>query len=154
MQFQVFGPNPCDEKEGSYNQASDTLHFKWMALWLKAASTRALSILELQERSLCWRWDHNQGFQTSHAFHILMESLGTDPWRTPRSGKMHAEGKGVSVLAMDQWWHLGRLWKSVEFASQLPKLPSLWKTSVRFHPIHGIHLALTYSTRIVLTFLW
>ena len=27
-----------------------------------------------------------------------------------------------------------RLWKSVEFASQLPELPSLLETSVRFHP--------------------
>ena len=153
MQFQWFGPNLWGDKEGSYNQASDTLHFKWMALWLKAASTRAPCILEFQGRSLCQRWDCNQGFQSSCAFHTSKESLGADPWRTPRSGKMHAEGKGVSVLARDQWWHAGRLWKSVEFTSQLPELPSLLETPVRYPPLHGTHWALTYSTGIDSTFI-
>ena len=110
-----------------YTQASNALHFEWMALWLKAASTRAPSILELQGRSLCQRQDYNQGFQTSHAFHTLKESLWTDPWRTPRSRKMYAEGKGVSVLARDQWWHLGDCGKVWNLPVNFQSFQVSWK---------------------------
>ena len=43
-----------------------------------------------------------------------------------------------------------RQWKSVEFTSQLPELPSLLKTSVKFHPMHSAHLGtnLFYWNRI------
>ena len=47
-----------------------------------------------------------------------------------------------------------RQWKSVEFASQLPELPSLLETSVKFHPMHGIHWDPTCSTGTKWTFLW
>ena len=40
------------------------LHFNWMELWLKVASTRPGSILELQKRSLCWPGHLGQRFQT------------------------------------------------------------------------------------------
>ena len=149
MQFQWFRPNPCGDKEGSYTQASDTLHFKWMALWLKAASTRAPSVLELQGRSLCLRWDCNQGFQSSRAFHTLKESLGTDPWRTPRSGKVHAEGKRVSVLDRDQWWHLrdcGKVW-NLPVNSRASK-PVGNISEVPPHPWHTLGTDLFYWNRL------
>ena len=46
---------------------------------------------------------------------------------------MHAESQGVSVLAWNSDDILGQ-WKSVEFASQLPDLPSQSETSLKFHP--------------------
>ena len=98
-----------------------------MALWPKEASTRAPCVLELQGRSICWGWDCKQGFQTSHAFHTLKESHGADTWRSPRSGKVHAEGQGVSVLARDQWWHLGGSGKVWNLSGNFQICQTCWK---------------------------
>ena len=87
--------------------------FQMDGLVIKGSFHKSSTCTELQGRSLCQEWDCNQGFQTSHAFHTLKESLEANTWRSPRSGKVHAEGKGVSVLARDQWWHpegSGKVW--------------------------------------------
>ena len=80
-----------------------------MALWSKAASTRAPSILEPQGRYLCQRWDCNQGFQTLHTFHTSKESLGADLWRTSWSGKCML--KATECFGEASVMTSGRLWK-------------------------------------------
>ena len=113
MQFQRFGPDRWGNQERSYTQVADALHFRWMALWAKAASIEAPCLSELLGRPVHQRRNCNQGFQSSHTFHSVKESLAANTWRTPRSGKMYAESQRVRVLAWNKWWHprsCGKMW--------------------------------------------
>ena len=89
MQFQWFGPNPCGDKEESYTQASDTLHFEWTALWLKAVSTRAPSILlmpsTLQRKALEQIHEGHQGVEKcmlKARESVFWPGISDDIWET------------------------------------------------------------------------
>ena len=113
MQLQQFGPNLWGNKERSYAQAANALHFRWMACWVKAASTGAPCLLELLGILVHQRLNCNQRFQSSHTFHFAKEILAANTWRTPRSGKMYVESQGVCILAWNKWQHLqssGKMW--------------------------------------------
>ena len=96
--------------------------------------TRVTSVLELSGWAICQGWTCYKEFQASYTFHTEMESDVTNPWRISGYWKMHAQSKGVSVLAGNQWWHLGgsgKVWNlPIFFQSYKTSWKCQWSSTI------------------------